>query len=76
MANSITKEALVAFIEKNFNEIKAGGCADYYSDYGMTVEDVYACETALYKLLSKKHRSNAGVKEIIERKACADAYRA
>lgn len=68
MANSITKEALVAFIEKNFDEIKRGGCADYYStDYGMKIEDIYACEMALYKLLASKHRKTYAVKNMEER---------
>ncbi len=66
--NTITKEGLIQFIEKNFDELRCGGCADYYStDYGMNIEDVYACEMAIYKLLANKHRKTGAVKDMQER---------
>ena len=68
MKNTITKEALIAFIEKNYDELRCGGCADYYStDYGMKVEDIYACEAAISRLLTNKHRKTGAVKYMLDR---------
>ena len=65
--NSITKESLIAFIERNYDELRCGGCADYSKDYGMHIEDIYACEMALYKLLANKHRKTSAVRYMEER---------
>ena len=66
--SGITKEGLIQFIERNFDELRCGGCADYYStDYGMSVEDIHACEIAIYNLIANKHRKTKAVRYMMER---------
>jgi len=60
MKNSITKENLIQFIDENFEELQAGGCADWKNLHGMSQADYTACESLLSKLLSHKHKNIRG----------------
>ena len=56
MKNTITKENLIQFINENFEELQAGGCASYKKLNGMSEADYKACESAVSSLITKKHR--------------------
>lgn len=62
----ITKENLIDFISKNFDELKRGGCADWsqLNDSSMTVKEFDDCERVLTKLLTAKHAGNGPYKSV------------
>lgn len=62
----ITKNDLIDFIDKNFDELKLGGCADWtqLEHSKMTVKEFDDCEKVLTKLLTTTHKGNSTFKSV------------